>query len=165
MDLTARFQDNSSPEPSNGMNASCFKTPDINTFSSFGSMLSQSSNLYPTPPSDSESYASLPGANNYMATPKFAQYYMASSPESAYTSSPDFAKNPYQSAEQVYSSPESASSENGLSAIVSKKHGDVSAGQTGSRFKRRSRTTFSKSQVTYRKSQKADICTWYLPGT
>ncbi len=134
VEMDSRFQDNISPEPSNttDLSQNCFKTPNINTFNS---IVSFNSSLFPTPPSENE--------DNYHHQNSFYNPYyenIDATNNSTYHS-PELVKNIYQT--QLYSSPESACS-------VQKTQDQVPSAsiQITSRFKRRSRTTFSKSQVT-----------------
>ncbi len=143
-DMDTRFQDNLSPEPSDttDLAQNCFKTPNINTFNS---ILSLNNGLYPTPPSDNEEHYHQQGSF-------YTQYYeginSTDTSTNTYQHSPELAKNLYQTS--FYSSPESTGS------VHNQDQAPPASAHATSRFKRRSRTTFSKSQVTI-------LILWIIP--
>jgi hypothetical protein len=142
-----RYQDNISPEPSATNVQECYKTPNFQQFSM--NSLIGFNNLYPTPPSDnddnsheSSGYNNAFKASNYYMTPKTTDnnYYALDSVE-----------NKYPSAQQYNSTNNlnNQSFEENSQSNVEESNKENETQPNNSRFKRRSRTTYTKNQVIF----------------
>lgn len=120
-----RYQDNISPEPNIGLNLNeCYKTPNLQQFPNMYSI----GQLYPTPPSDSDSSIALEN-NCKMSGDNF------STPTLSYYDQKNF-KNEHQDG-SAYRNLQKED-KNNQPTVESK---------PSSRFKRRSRTTYTKTQL------------------
>jgi hypothetical protein len=144
-----RYHDNISPEPTNNdvINYNeCYKTPNLQNFN-FNSIFPTFNSTYPTPPSENDENSPLmtiPGyaqyRNDSYMTPKFENYYgitNKSNDQSAY------AYNINQSFDENISNNSPCNNEE-------KKNSDeksVQSASVTSKYKRRSRTTYTKHQL------------------
>ena len=131
-----RYQDNTSPEPTAANPVDCYRTPNLTHFMGLPNY-----HLYPTPPSENEdSTTASAGSSPYLAT--YQMYNSSANPktESSYRQaiSPT-SYNPSLSSNKSF--------EETANCVVSPGEDKENTENATSRFKRRSRTTYSKHQV------------------
>jgi hypothetical protein len=159
-----RCQDNSSPEPTaNNQSSSyvCYKTPNcpnstVNLYAGFG-------HAYPTPPSDSDNEVSFVKYSNYSSNASIqksvnSHYYMTPRLGAADTFSYRYVTSPvdrsiYPVANLNYDHSTSSQSFEGRQqsttheSETNKENESLEKAANSRRFKRRSRTTYTKKQV------------------
>lgn len=132
-----RYQDNSSPEPNVGLNLNdCYKTPNIQQYNPMLNF-----QMYPTPPSDNDD-SSLTEHSNMIDKTKLTPNL----PSNYYNVSNDFTES--HDGYQIYNQNNTSIDEYVTSKQTTPESVvQQSLSQNQSKFKRRSRTTYSKSQL------------------
>ena len=144
---TERYQNNISPEPTNIslINNQCYKTPiyqNVNTLIHNDQLPMHS--LYPTPPSDNEESNHLTARLDLDNTPKLTENYYYSNLPSNNTS-----YEIKQSQNDIANKPDEISNDSSQNTHQTNQSNVNINNANSNRYKRRSRTTYSKTQVTY----------------
>ena len=144
-----RYHDNTSPEPTTVNVQECYKTPTFQQFST--NSVIGFNHFDPTPPSDSDEsihnnsgYESLaPRQADYYTTPKITDnsYYGFNQAENSYR---NLAVQP---SSVIYNTNKSECNRSFEEPDETNKENESAQQVTNNRFKRRSRTTYTKNQV------------------